>query len=243
MQFAGQLADSTGMYNLRARTYDPATGRFTAPDSFAVDAQEPLKSLYVYANDRPTELVDPSGLMPADIGGDVNPSVTVPATPAPELPPPPDAGHSPNTPSEDEYVCPDDGLPDLTKNFEGVPEPGPGSDPRCPRGPREPVAGLGQTGHSLFLKVEGHFSDRVYWLTAVVTFPYYPDVYRGRKTLWHYLVNWGPIHMFKVAGNRHVEEYFVWVPKRHYRAGDVFSIFLHFDLDAYECWYERDFVV
>jgi RHS repeat-associated protein len=36
--FAGEYADAeTGFYNLRARTYDPGTGRFLQPDPLGVD--------------------------------------------------------------------------------------------------------------------------------------------------------------------------------------------------------------
>lgn len=48
----------TGLYNFRARLYDPAIGRFLAPDP-----AEELPSSYVYAAGRPTMLTDPSGMM------------------------------------------------------------------------------------------------------------------------------------------------------------------------------------
>src|SRR5206468_2213676 len=62
-RFAGELYDSaTGLYDLRAREYDPATGRFLSTDPLAPDLSEPSLSAYVYASQRPTLYIDPSGL-------------------------------------------------------------------------------------------------------------------------------------------------------------------------------------
>lgn len=61
--FAGEYQDpTTGLYNLRARDYDPTSGRFTALDPIAQDIHDPYIAAYVYANNQPTLLVDPSGL-------------------------------------------------------------------------------------------------------------------------------------------------------------------------------------
>lgn len=63
LRFAGELRDSdTGLYHLRARQYDPATGRFLTTDPLAPKLSEPYPSTYVYAGNRPTALVDPSGM-------------------------------------------------------------------------------------------------------------------------------------------------------------------------------------
>ena len=63
LRFAGELYDSpTSLYQLRARQYDPADGRFLATDPLAPPATDPYVSSYVYANDRPTVLIDPSGM-------------------------------------------------------------------------------------------------------------------------------------------------------------------------------------
>ncbi len=45
---------------MRAREYDPETGRFLEVDSVACDAA--CASVYVYADDQPTVLTDPSGM-------------------------------------------------------------------------------------------------------------------------------------------------------------------------------------
>ncbi|MCA8924963.1 MAG: RHS repeat-associated core domain-containing protein, partial [Planctomycetes bacterium] len=52
---------ATGLYDLRARTYDPVLGRFLTPDplSFAGGI-----NLYVYVENDPTLRRDPLGLSP-----------------------------------------------------------------------------------------------------------------------------------------------------------------------------------
>jgi RHS repeat-associated protein len=62
MKFAGEYNDPTGLYYLRARQYDTATGRFTKPDPASTSPESPALSSYVYAGDRPTVMVDPSGM-------------------------------------------------------------------------------------------------------------------------------------------------------------------------------------
>lgn len=63
MRFTGELYDAdTGLYHLRARQYDPKVGRFLATDPLAPSISSPLVGAYVYANNRPTLLTDPSGL-------------------------------------------------------------------------------------------------------------------------------------------------------------------------------------
>jgi len=63
--FTGAYHDSaTGLYHLRARQYDTSTGRFTATDPIAQSWTSPYVSSYVYAGDRPTVLIDPSGKGP-----------------------------------------------------------------------------------------------------------------------------------------------------------------------------------
>jgi len=60
-KFTGQYFDPTGLYHLRARQYDPASGRFLTRDPLAAPV-EPAVSSYQYANARPTVLRDPSGM-------------------------------------------------------------------------------------------------------------------------------------------------------------------------------------
>jgi RHS repeat-associated protein len=64
--FHGQYQDlATGVFNLRARQYDSADGRFLSTDPVAPALTEPYVSAYVYANDQPTLLMDPSGMLSA----------------------------------------------------------------------------------------------------------------------------------------------------------------------------------
>lgn len=74
VRFTDEQLDAGGLYHLRARQYDPATGRFTAVDPLAPDIADPYVSNYVYANDRPTVLVDPTGEKGRQVGASVNPS-------------------------------------------------------------------------------------------------------------------------------------------------------------------------
>jgi len=68
LRFAGQYQDAeTGLYHLRARKYDPATGRFTSIDPLSRPQVQPGASSYVYADNRPTVFVDPQGLRPVPV--------------------------------------------------------------------------------------------------------------------------------------------------------------------------------
>jgi len=58
--FTGEYQDpTTGLYNLRARQYDPTSGRFLSPDPLGPQAGA---GIYVYAGNSPTGQTDPSGL-------------------------------------------------------------------------------------------------------------------------------------------------------------------------------------
>jgi RHS repeat-associated protein len=62
MKFTGEYLDPTGLYHLRARQYDPGTGRFLTRDPLSALSGEPASSSFVYANNQPTAFVDPLGL-------------------------------------------------------------------------------------------------------------------------------------------------------------------------------------
>jgi RHS repeat-associated protein len=70
MKFTGEYLDPTGLYHLRARQYDPAIGRFLRPDPVEHAVRSPFIAGYVYAANRPTVLVDPSGETFRRIGED-----------------------------------------------------------------------------------------------------------------------------------------------------------------------------
>ena len=64
--FAGQARDGeTGLYHLRARQYDPGTGRFTQADPIGYGGGG---NQYAYAGSNPGTLTDPSGLCPICVG-------------------------------------------------------------------------------------------------------------------------------------------------------------------------------
>jgi len=61
--FAGTPTDpNSGLLLMGARAYDPSVGRFLTFDPAPVSAYDPAISPYVYVNNRPTVLVDPTGL-------------------------------------------------------------------------------------------------------------------------------------------------------------------------------------
>ena len=62
--FHGAWRDAeTGLYHMRARTYDPVTGRFTTPDPADGDGQVPETfEPYSFANNNPHLYTDPTGL-------------------------------------------------------------------------------------------------------------------------------------------------------------------------------------
>jgi RHS repeat-associated protein len=63
LRFEGQYLDAeTSLYHLRARQYDPATGRFGALDPVESPPAQPYDAAYLYVDARPTTLADPLGL-------------------------------------------------------------------------------------------------------------------------------------------------------------------------------------
>jgi RHS repeat-associated protein len=63
IRYAGEYLDNeTGLYYLRARYYDPYTGRFISEDSYWGEDTNPLSlNLYTYAYNNPIRFIDPSG--------------------------------------------------------------------------------------------------------------------------------------------------------------------------------------
>lgn len=69
LRFNGQYLDpETSAYHLRARQYDPTTGRFAALDPVENLLLDPYGSAYGYVNGRPTLFVDPLGLFWKELG-------------------------------------------------------------------------------------------------------------------------------------------------------------------------------
>jgi len=58
-EYIGREMDATGLYNLRARYYNPTIGRFISEDPMGLAAG---LNEYAYVGDSPTNFVDPSGL-------------------------------------------------------------------------------------------------------------------------------------------------------------------------------------
>ncbi|MEX0629631.1 MAG: RHS repeat-associated core domain-containing protein [Chloroflexota bacterium] len=66
--FTGEQLDGlTGFYHLRARQYDPTTGRFLSTDPLAAPITDPYVASYVYVRNDPCRSVDPSGLAGEDL--------------------------------------------------------------------------------------------------------------------------------------------------------------------------------
>jgi RHS repeat-associated protein len=74
-RYRGEQVDpNTGFYNLRARWYDPRSGRFVSPDSWAGSNSDPVSlHRYLYAGADPIGYRDPSGCTTlAEIGSSIN---------------------------------------------------------------------------------------------------------------------------------------------------------------------------
>ncbi|MET8130532.1 fibronectin type III domain-containing protein [Streptomyces sp. NPDC005251] len=69
--YTGQYTDPylTGLVDMHARQYNPATGTFTGRDPVTQATTDPYLSPYTYAADQPTTLTDPSGNSPQSPGG------------------------------------------------------------------------------------------------------------------------------------------------------------------------------
>ena len=70
IRYAGEFMDTeTGMYYLRARYYDPYTGRFVSEDSYWGEDKNPLSlNLYTYCHNDPIMFTDPDGHAVAKLG-------------------------------------------------------------------------------------------------------------------------------------------------------------------------------
>jgi RHS repeat-associated protein len=63
LQFDSQYLDTdSGLYDLRARQYDPTAGAFLATDPLAPALTDPYVSAYAYAGNQPTTFDDPTGM-------------------------------------------------------------------------------------------------------------------------------------------------------------------------------------
>jgi RHS repeat-associated protein len=68
--YTGEMTDGTGLVNLRARYYDPGTGRFISKDTWIGDYNNPITLVkWMYANGNPIFFIDPSGLTSTGLGG------------------------------------------------------------------------------------------------------------------------------------------------------------------------------
>ena len=62
LRFGGERQDASGLYQLRARYYDPTLARFLSRDPLAGDVAQPKsRHRYAYANADPVDNVDPTG--------------------------------------------------------------------------------------------------------------------------------------------------------------------------------------
>jgi RHS repeat-associated protein len=59
--YNGQYLDTTGLYSLRARQYDPNSSRFLETDPKPGGANQPYEGTYDYAGENPVENYDPAG--------------------------------------------------------------------------------------------------------------------------------------------------------------------------------------
>jgi RHS repeat-associated protein len=61
-RFTGEPYDASDLIYLRARYYDPATGRFLSRDTFSGNLNDPpSQNRYVYCSNNPVIYVDPTG--------------------------------------------------------------------------------------------------------------------------------------------------------------------------------------
>jgi RHS repeat-associated protein len=67
--YTGEMTDDTGLVFLRARYYDPGTGRFINKDTWGGDNNNPVTlAKWLYANGNPVIYTDPSGKSAVGVG-------------------------------------------------------------------------------------------------------------------------------------------------------------------------------
>ena len=72
VRFTGEYQDPTGLYHLRARQYSPEQARFLGQDPWPPQARKPYAARYAYTDNRPTVLVDPTGMVSFSICGSLS---------------------------------------------------------------------------------------------------------------------------------------------------------------------------
>ncbi len=69
--YTGEVTDPSGLVYLRARYYEPGSGRFIIRDTWAGNDKNPISyNHWLYANSNAIMTVDPSGYVPCVFGGD-----------------------------------------------------------------------------------------------------------------------------------------------------------------------------
>ena len=99
MQFAGEYNDPNGLYDLRARQYDPVDGRFSSIDPAQQTSGGSAISAYAYVDDRATVMTDPSGERFDSINLGAGESAVAAAAAAASPAPQPPTGSGPTPPS------------------------------------------------------------------------------------------------------------------------------------------------
>lgn len=97
-QYTGREMDSTGLYSMRARYYNPIAQRFISPDPIGLAGGQP--NFYAYVGNSPMNWSDRMGLFGGSVGGGGDPA------PNPEPQPTATAAPSHNQPSAQATATP-----------------------------------------------------------------------------------------------------------------------------------------